>query len=469
LKESNRLRECYIIKDHQNQPESIYDIERSFIFKIPHKLKEFLPDNFIKNYDGNNNLPNLIKNNNTVTKWLMENDIITKIEENKNIKSSSVNSLPLITDISLDIAGACNLSCVYCFEKDINSRLGPMSESTAFDSIDFFFKKSGNEKHVAVHFGSGEPLSNFKLLKKITVYAEKLAKDMDKTVAFHITTNGTLITKTVAEFLNEHNFYVRMSIDSIYHNQTRPTLLGNSTYESVEKGFLLLRDLLGPRLTVNVVFCRGMRLKEIYEWALKLSIKNLEVIKVGTFRDDNIDLNDEHLLNFRNDLYYIINDLYYRANNDENILHYHPITKTLRRLSVPAPAERFCGVASTYLGVSSKGDVYPCFRHLGLDTYHLGNVKNGVDDDKRKSYLSNEAQSVETRPICSTCWARKLCGGGCYADSVVYGPDKNKPQTQHCPFWKEEIRNGILLYNRIINEKPDLLFKLTGKDIPLDD
>jgi uncharacterized protein len=151
------------------------------------------------------------------------------------------------------------------------------------------------------------------------------------------------------------------------------------------------------------------------------------------------------------------------------ILHYLPITKTLRRLFGPAPAERFCGVASTYLGVSSKGDVYPCFRHLGLEDYHFGNVRDGIDDNKRSKFLSVEAQSVDTRPICSTCWARKLCGGGCYADSVVYGPDKEGPQIQHCPFWKAEIDAGILLFNRITRENPELLFTLIGRDLLLDD
>ena len=36
-----------------------------------------------------------------------------------------------VSDYSFDLAGACNLGCSYCFEKDIHSRLGPMAEETA--------------------------------------------------------------------------------------------------------------------------------------------------------------------------------------------------------------------------------------------------------------------------------------------------------------------------------------------------
>ena len=456
----HRLRDFHIIKK-DNVPHLLYDIERTFVFEIPDKLKIY----FISQ---NKDHPISYHDHPKLHEWLIQNDLLTsQVKTNKVPEEKPLSNL---TDLSLDIAGSCNLDCVYCFEKDINSRLGPMNEKTAFDSVDFLFKKSAHEKNIALHFGSGEPLSNFKLLQKIVYYAEKKAKKLGKDIVFHLTTNGTLITDEVAEFVSKHNFYIRMSIDAIYHNQTRPSMTGNDTYESVEQGFLLLHKSLKKRLTVNVVFCRGMRLKNIYDWALNLGISNLEVIKVGTSRNDDVDLVDEHLLLYKLDLNEIIDDLYRRAeNNNEKILSYLPITKTLRRLVGPVPAERFCGVASTYLGVSSKGEVYPCFRHLGLEKYKMGDVEQGIDDKKRSEFLTIEAQSVETRPICSSCWARNLCGGGCYADSVVYGPNKEMPQLQHCQFWKAEIESGIRLFNKVVNNDPALLFKLIGRNVPLND
>jgi len=80
--------------------------------------------------------------------------------------------------------------------------------------------------------------------------------------------------------------------------------------------------------------------------------------------------------------------------------------------------------ASSYVGIAADGEVYPCFRHLGLKDYHLGNVVDGLNDSKRMEFRSKEAADVDNRPGCQSCWARYICGGGCYADSVVYGPDK---------------------------------------------
>lgn len=62
------------------------------------------------------------------------------------------------------------------------------------------------------------------------------------------------------------------------------------------------------------------------------------------------------------------------------------------------------------------------------------------------------------------CWARYLCGGGCYADSTVYGPNKLEPQTQHCPFWRAEIEQSIRFYRRLIAADPTYCLRLFGDD-----
>lgn len=456
---AERLREAQVIADAQGRARVVYDIERTFIHPVLEPLQRAIPFP-----GGATSTPLTPPETAPLAQWYHEGDLLTV--ESPPARAKPTTQPPLLTDLSLDLAGSCNLSCVYCFERDLASRLGPMSRETARASVDFLLAQAGAGNHVALHFGSGEPMLNFKLLREVVSYAQDRATACGKRVDFHLTTNGTLVTEEKADFLSAHPFFVRMSMDGPYHNRTRAGGSGKDSYEAAERGFLVLRDCLGDRLTVNVVYCRGMRLKEIYLWAISLGIVNLEVIKVGTFRGDPVDLTDSHLLDFREDLAWLLGNLRQRAEGGQPILHYLPITKVLRRLIGPAPAQRFCGVASTYLGVSSKGELYPCFRHLGLQEYHLGNVVDGVDDVKRLGFLSVEAQPVDSRPICSTCWARKLCGGGCYADSVVYGPNKQAPQVQHCPYWKAEIEAAMLLYHELAEGDPALVFTLIGRAMP---
>lgn len=456
---AERLREARVIADVRRQRQVVYDIERTFIYSVPESLRKPIPIP-----RGATSTPLVLSETAPLTEWCREGDLLTAEPPPARVKPTT--HLPFLTDLSLDLAGTCNLDCVYCFEKDIPARDGPMSSETARASVNFLVARAGEATRVAMHFGSGEPLLNFRLLQEVVAYAEDRAAAQGKQVEFHLTTNGTLVTEAKAEFIAAHPFFVRLSMDGPYHNRTRPALRGKSSYDAVERGFLALRDRLGERLTVNVVYCRGMRVREIYRWAIALGITNLEVIKVGAFQGDDVMLTDGHLLDFRKDLAWILADLGQRAMHAKPIVHYLPITKVLRRLIGPAPAQRYCGVAATYLGVSSNGELYPCFRHLGLKEYHFGNVVNGVDDGKRLDYLSRKAQPVDLRPICSLCWARKLCGGGCYADSVVGGSDAAAPRIQHCAYWQAEIEAGILSYLELIEGNPALLFALIGRAAP---
>ena len=121
-------------------------------------------------------------------------------------------------------------------------------------------------------------------------------------------------------------------------------------------------------------------------------------------------------------------------------------------------------------GPRATGDRAPkplIFRHAGCKRATLLTSKtherdNAVDDSKRHSFLGMEAADVDSRPVCRDCWARYLCGGGCYADYVVYGPDKRTPQEQHCPFWRAEIEARIRFYDELRREDPALCLQLFG-------
>ncbi|MDW9366951.1 SPASM domain-containing protein [Sinorhizobium meliloti] len=175
-------------------------------------------------------------------------------------------------------------------------------------------------------------------------------------------------------------------------------------------------------------------------------------------------LHAKELADYQADLDQICADLLVDLEQGRTPIEYQPITKIVRRLMLPEPITRFCGVAGSYLGVASSGDIYPCFRHLGLEHFHFGNVRTGVSDAKRREFLGSQAADVDSRPICEGCWARYLCGGGCYADSTVYGADVLKPQVEHCPFWRAEIETAIRFYEMLRRTDPTWCLLLFGDD-----
>ncbi|WP_292528112.1 hypothetical protein [Methylocystis sp.] len=58
---------------------------------------------------------------------LVDSDVVTSAPR----PAPFVAQTPLdVDDVALDIAGACNMGCTYCFESDIGARRGPMDDST---------------------------------------------------------------------------------------------------------------------------------------------------------------------------------------------------------------------------------------------------------------------------------------------------------------------------------------------------
>ena len=449
-----RLRALHPLRDGDGACALVYDLERTMVFEVPAELRgRIAPALEARALDG------------PLAAWMAAEDLLTA-DQRASWAQGSRPPLPRLTDLSLDMSGSCNMGCVYCFENDIYSRTGRMEDATALAALDFLFRAAGEAPRVAVHFGSGEPLIRFDLLRTVVDEARRRGEAEGREVVFDLTTNATLVTAEIARFLAAHPFRVRVSCDGPprVHDAFRPLLGGQGSYRAVERGLRLLLEHLPDRVTVNSVLAGGTRLVELWAWARAMGVRHYHVIKVGAYAERDLNLREAELRDFREDLEIVCDDVFGDLEAGEVPIDYQPVTKVVRRLMIPEPITRFCGVAGSYLGVSSTGKVYPCFRHLGLDRYELGDVWSGVDGEMRREFLGREAADVDTRPVCRDCWARYLCGGGCYADSTVYGPDRGAPQVQHCPFWRTEIEMAIRFYRRLVAADPAYCLRLFGDD-----
>lgn len=424
-----RLRETHRIGD------VLYDVERTFTYAMP-----------LKDATG---------------EWLVDEDLVTTSVP----PEPAPDPFERVSDVSFDMSGACNLRCVYCFENDIGSRIGPMSETTAAAAVDFVFREARHAEKVTLHFGSGEPLLRVPLLRRIVADAEARALESGQQIAFELTTNGTLVTRETARFFAAHPFQIHVSCDGPeeIQNANRPFGAGKASYAVVRRGLDLLIEHIPERTTVNAVLAAGTRLIALWDWVRDLGARRIIVIKVGAPLTEALNLRKRDLDLFRVDLESIADDLFDDVEAGRTPIDYQPLTKVVRRLLLPDPQTRYCHVGGSYVGIASDGRIYPCFRHLGVSPWLLGNVHDGLDDEKRAHFRETNAASVDRRPICNSCWARYLCGGGCYADSTVYGPDPTLPQTQHCPFWQAEIEAGIRLFRRLVDADPQYCFTLFGR------
>ena len=130
-----------------------------------------------------------------------------------------------VSNLILQVTQNCNLRCEYCIysgnydtRKHSNNR---MSFEIAKKSIDFLIEHSKKRNKIYIGFYGGEPLLEFSLIKKCIEYIEKVA--VGKEIGYVMTTNATLFTDEIIDYIVKHKFKLTISVDGPreIHNRSR--------------------------------------------------------------------------------------------------------------------------------------------------------------------------------------------------------------------------------------------------------
>ena len=167
------------------------------------------------------------------------------------------DEFPLQTMV-MNLTNQCNLSCQYCYEFGEDKVATPegkpkfMDFETASASVDYLFTQSAGRHGVHITFFGGETLMNFPLLKKVVDYAKQKAADQGRSIDFSLTTNATLLTPTIIEYLsaNEIGVTVSMDGDKASHDKFRVFSNGKGSYDIVEPR---VRELIKEHKTRPIV------------------------------------------------------------------------------------------------------------------------------------------------------------------------------------------------------------------------
>ncbi|MGA3205283.1 MAG: radical SAM protein, partial [Bryobacteraceae bacterium] len=147
-----------------------------------------------------------------------------------------------IQTLVMNLTNQCNLSCQYCYEFGADKLATPegkpkfMDLETAKTSVDFLLAQSGDRRSIHITFFGGETLMNFPLLKETVAYANVRAAEQGRQVDFSLTTNGTLLTPAIIEFLSENHIGVTVSMDGPkeMHDHLRVFSNGRGSYDIIE-------------------------------------------------------------------------------------------------------------------------------------------------------------------------------------------------------------------------------------------
>jgi uncharacterized protein len=373
-----------------------------------------------------------------------------------------------LTTLVLNVTSKCNLSCGYCYEygedRLVESGTKPrfMSESTAHQSVDFMFAEAGDSKRVHLTFFGGETLLNFRMLKSALAYAQQRARELDKEVDASLTTNATLLSDEIIDWIAANDVGVTVSIDGAREQQDRHRVFANGmgSYDVI---FPRIKKLLarhtkrpvGARVTLtaqnlDVLSIYRHLAEEIGFWEVGFAPVTTSWQREHAIQDEGFDAMLAHFQQLAHD--YLDAALAGRHHGFSNV------RDTLQEIHKGMAKAYPCGAGLGLMGVATDGDVALCHRFAGSDAHKLGTVQDGIDRSFQDDFFRRH--HIDSKTDCSTCWARPICAGGCYHEAHTRYGSTEQPNLHYCNWIRSWTDTCLRVYGTLAERKPDFLARL---------
>jgi uncharacterized protein len=322
---------------------------------------------------------------------------------------------PPLQSISLNLAQACNMGCSYCYADEGKfggrSRLMPLDVATA--AVDRLFAEAAPNTDLVVGFMGGEPFLHRSVMRQVVEHAQ--ARAGKRSIRFTVTTNATLLSEDDVCFLRDNKFQVAVSIDGPkgINDAQRPLNNKQSSYDRVVAALEKFERLGRPRhLSARATVAPGTGpLLATLDHLVALGFDSVGFSPLLVSPNPRLAFSAAQFGAFSEDMIAcgmkakqaILERRPYPFANFETALH-----EIHRGSHRPYP----CGAGAAYLSVNADGGLYACHRLVDDDRFAMGSVQSGSDITRRAEHLAK--QHVDTQEPCRSCWARYLCGGGCY-------------------------------------------------------
>ncbi|WP_428559941.1 MAG: radical SAM protein [Solidesulfovibrio sp. DCME] len=351
--------------------------------------------------------------------------------------STGAAEFPVVS-ISLFVAQACNMRCVYCYGNGGEyAGGGMMDESTALRAIDWLMENSRSARQVNVGFFGGEPLLNFPVIRKVVPYARRKAREAGKAIAFSMTTNGSLFTEEVIAFIREENIKLLISFDGPpeVQNRQRPFWNGTGSYDLVAANIGRLRETV-PHLSARATVYGDTDPLAIQEALARVGFSAYvfapasPVLLGHHHAAAPVDGANERRLDRMRAFHRQEADELLAAIRGRAIVKDAPLRALLDMGDLLTGKKRHhaCGIGKNLAAISVTGDIYPCHRFVGLTELRQGNIADYTSGAPNAYHRA----VVDSLPVCRRCWARYVCGGGCFYLNKATTGDMHRPTPLDC-------------------------------------
>lgn len=289
----------------------------------------------------------------------------------------------------------CNMDCTYCYEGRNKASIN-ISDDILQQTLLFIqrYMESYQDEELLVYFHGGEPLLQY---DKVMYAVKVLRKKFGERVLFGITTNGTIMNDNILRVLTkEFNFSLTVSLDGEErsHNVNRKLKTGEGSYEKAIQtalNLLQIRKDVRIRMTVNPLnvdsFCNNV----LHFLNLGFSIIAPAIDYFDhSWNQDNMNRLENQLTELKKRL---------KERNNDNISV--GLVDDYRQEKIGS-----CSGGLTSFQINPKGEIYPCSYAVGNSKYMIGDVENGINDEKVNWFQNiNNVRNID----CIGCGHEEAC------------------------------------------------------------
>jgi len=370
--------------------------------------------------------------------------------------------------ISLPPVHRCNLRCEYCFAEQGRVFHGEQKEFTREQvekALRFIYNVYMPEyKKYRIDFVSGgEPLLNFDIIRDVREVSNQLYQETGKPLEMWLCTNGTLLNDEVLQYLDENHINIGVSLDGdeAQHDLIRKDYRGLGTYQTIVENIRKIQEskTLSSHIKdiwgMVVITSKTRSIVDILCHHESIGLKNVQMKIVRLKKDSEYAITMENVGHVKA-MYDELFDLFEEEARNQSIQHVLMIVndndfagKTIRRLLLHYVALNRCQAGRSKVSVAANGDLYPCDSYVGKEEFCLGNIEDGA---RRESPFTN--LTVDTNTACKDCWARYMCSGDCYHNSLMATGSIYQPDPVICELEHHVIKRALVYIDTLINEAP---------------
>jgi uncharacterized protein len=331
---------------------------------------------------------------------------------------------PPLHALSLAIAQKCNLGCSYCYAQqgEFGGPAKNMTADVAERAVDLLVEGAKPGERVNLAFLGGEPLVNRTVLRSTTLHAVERARRRGVAITFSITTNGTLLNQSDADFFEAHGFAVTVSLDGgrEAHDRQRPYRNGRGSFDTIMGK---IQPLLAAQRQMQVsarvtVTPDNLALRDTLDGFIAAGFHSVGFSPMlaspngkGEMQEDDLEVMLAGMIDCGRafERKTVAGERYPFAN----------MLNAMREIGRGTHRPYPCGAGAGYLGVSAEGELSACHRFVGDEAGAMGSIGGGVDATRQAEWLAR--RHVHRQEPCKSCWARYLCGGGCHHEVIARG------------------------------------------------